>query len=230
MRGKSFNVGELAGVVVLTLLLSTLLLPMGNHAQARSYSSQLRGIHQGLVTFANSNKNWYAGVDASGNDAGITIEERYQLMMEGDFFTPEYAISPSEDDPLIHEWSETGTVTQDNYSYAMLQVPNPGARREEWKQTLNSQAIVMSDRNVGNMTDTFGIHSHGYRKQTGSYGCTSSSRLVDHWVGQILWNDNHVEFIETDSPDTQYGVVSNTSDNLFRSTGDNDALVIHSGN
>jgi hypothetical protein len=88
----------------------------------------------------------------------------------------------------------------------------------------------MSDRNVGNMTDTFGIHSHGYRKQTGSYGCTSSSRLVDHWVGQILWNDNHVEFIETDSPDTQYGVVSNTSDNLFRSTGDNDALVIHSGN
>ena len=231
MQSKSFNVGELTGVSILTLLLIALMLPMGESIQARSYySSQLRGIHQGLVTYANSNKNWYAGIDSSGNYAGIAVEERYQRLMEGDYFTPEYVINPYENDPMIHEWSGAGQVTSDHYSYTMLQVPQSGARREEWKQTLNSQAVVLSDRNVGTQTDTFGIRSPGYHIQTGAYGCTSRSRQVDHWVGDVLWNDNHVEFLETDSPDTHYDVFENQSDNLFRSAGDNDAYLIHTGN
>ena len=231
MANHSFDMRQFAGVAVLVVLMLALILPIGNEVQARSYySSQLRGIHQGLVTYANSNKNWFAGIDTDGNDAGISIEERYYILLEGDYFTPEYAISPHEDNSIIHEWSGAGAVTQDNYSYAMLQVPNPGARREEWQQSLNSQAIVVADRNVGTQIDTFGIQSHSYHTRTSTYGCTSTSRQVDHWVGNVLWNDNHVEFLETDSPDTQYGVVSNTSDNLFRSTGDNDALLIHSGN
>ncbi|MEO0477402.1 MAG: hypothetical protein AAF085_15765, partial [Planctomycetota bacterium] len=103
-------------------------------------SSQLRGIHQGLVTFANSNKNKFPGLAPDGTTINLRVEHRYQILLEGDFFTPEYAISPWETEPITPwEEGEGYAVTAANYSFAMLQLPknDNGGRRHEWSQTLN---------------------------------------------------------------------------------------------
>lgn len=257
MRSPSFRLFDLAAVLLLVFLLFVLTVPVGVEACASSRrmtnSTQLRGIHQGLVTYANSNKNWFAGLDRNGKyitldkykplwntssydppqQAGITVEDRYALLIQEDMFTPEYAISPMENDSAIHPWPESGPVTADHYSFAMLQVPEKGGRHAEWKQSLNSQAIVMSDRNAGSGLDTYGIwNSHTTSSKT--LGCSHNTKQpyinYKHWVGNVLWNDNHVELATTDSFETRYGPVENADDPLFRSAGEDDALLIHSGN
>lgn len=234
MQNKQMNLIDLATICVLSCLLFALCCPTGmamrSHAHASGYSTQLRGVHQGLVTFANSNKNWFPGINSDGVDYGIEIESRYFLLLDGDFFTPEYVINPSESDPNITEWSGQGPVTANNYSYAMLQLPASGGRREEWRQTLNSQAVVVADRNIGTPENAISIHTNGYWESSSTFGCSNNSRWVERWVGEVLWNDNHVAFSTTDTLDTRYGQVENLGDGLFVSATPNDALLIHSGN
>lgn len=216
----------IAAIVVLVIF--AILLPSTRAASQRMQSiTQLRAIHQGMVIFANSNKNYFPGFDSRGdvisNGAittgnsgdGNTPQARYWILLDGDYFTPEYAISPSETEPIVPYVS--GHVLADNYSYAMLSVmPNASGRAAEWTQSLNSQAIVLSDRNTGtngtNMVDS--VHS-------GSPGS---------WEGSVLWNDNFVSFERTQFFETKYdsGTV-NGNDNIFEDdgTGGYDAIMKH---
>lgn len=235
---------------VVALLIAILLPALGaarRTARTMQNSTQVRGIHMGLVTYANSNKNNFPGLASNGDiladgaqtgnsGDGSMPQARYWLLLDGDFFTPEYAISPSETDFNITEYFGSGPVTADNYSYAMLGYEKTGAvktdsfsgeqtysvemstagRVAEWKQTLNSQAIVMSDRNLGSdgTTAVDSIHS-------GSPG---------FWEGSVLWNDNHVSFETTQFFQTKYGSGNyNNNDNLFEEdgTGGYDALLVH---
>lgn len=238
MLRRQMNVFDLAAVLLLVVFLLALTVPV-NVASARSsrrsmHSTQMRGMHQGLITFANSNRNYFPGLDRTGDPAGLNVENRYQLLLDGNYFTPEYAISPMESDPSITEYAYTGAVTANNYSFAMLQVPHAGGRYTEWSATLNSQAVVMSDRNTGTEIDTYGIHNDRWESSS-LMGCSYNHRqpYVDagHWIGSVLYNDNHVTFIETDTlEDSKYGDVSVTADKLFSSPGENDALLVHTGN
>ena len=198
-----------------------------------SNSSQLRGVHQALVTYSNSNKNWFAGLDTRGQDAGVTVEERFYIMLDGDFFTPGYIVSPYEDDPTISEWPGSGVVTSRHYSFALLQIPPKGERRAEWSQTLNSQAVVVADRNTGTSTSTYGYHNARWTSKT-TFGCTHGQRQpyvkLNHWVGHVVWNDNAHGFETTDTLSTVYGITQNAQDKLFSASGDDDAYLIHSGN
>ena len=237
MNNKSFNLNELLGISFLSVLLLSLILPMSD-ASARTSrlmqnTTQLRGIHQGLVTYANSNKNWYPGLNSKGEDAGVTIEERMQAILQEYLCTPEYIVSPLEDDPSIHEWPGTGPVTSSHYSFALLQLPASGERRNEWSPTLNSQAIVIADRNSGTPISTYGYHNKRWTSST-TFGCTHNRRQpyanLNHWVGNVLWNDNHNGLETADTLATQYGGVVNPQDQLFSAAGDDDALLIHAGN
>ena len=139
-------------------------------------------------------------------------------MFEGDFITPEYAISPFETE-MITEWDSEASraVNTENYSFAMLQLPeqNSEGRRTEWGQTLNSQAIVVSDRNTGTKAKPSSIHTE----------------KPGEWAGSVLWNDNHVGFEQEDVFETKYGNGElNKADRLFESTGTHDAMMLHSGN
>lgn len=234
---SGFTLIELLVVISIIALLIAILLPaLGaarRTARRMQNSTQLRGIHQGLVTFANSNKNNFAGLNSSGtaladstaatgdSGSGDFIQARYWILLNGDFFTPEYAISPSETQSVTEyvepatgaapvEFNNTGIK---HYSYAMLQFnfggadlttdANPG-RSAEWAQTLNSQAIVVSDRNIGADTSTSGnlrsIHTDG----------------GGEWSGSVLWNDNHVAFENDPEFDTKYSNGSlNEDDFLF---------------
>ena len=217
------------GLVINLLLVIAILLPaLGasrRTAQRMQNSTQLRGIHQGLVTFANSNKNNFAGLDSRGDiladgvytgnsGDGSTPQARLWILLTGDFFTPEYAISPSETDPAIMQWFGSGPVTENNNSYAWLSFdaigssvdPATAGRAAEWSQSLNSQAIVLSDRNIGSnaTTSVDSIHS----LSPGS------------WRGSVLWNDNHVGFEPSHFFETRYANGSlNFGDNIFDDDG-----------
>ncbi len=240
MRKGSFNIVHLGIAVLVVVALLAILFPLlQSHQRDRRHrpeSSQLRGIFQGLVTYANSNKNWYPGLNSKGEyliadpitqdtplreqdilkpQFGIAVEGRYAILLHGEFFTPDYAISPSESDATIKPWSETGPLTAKHYSYAMLQVPEAGDRHDEWKQTLSSQAIVVSDRNTGTAELPNSIHSDG------SQG----------WMGRVLWNDNFVGFEASPVFETKYGKSQlNKNDHLFTADSTSDALMVHTGN
>ena len=97
----------------------------------------------------------------------------------------------------------------------MLQIPTEGGRHAEWAQTLNSQAIVLSDRNTATQANPASIHVDP----------------GDPWAGSVLWNDNHVGFEQEDVFETKYGHGElNEADRLFEATGTEEALMMHAGN
>ena len=209
-RKTGFTLIELLVVISIIALLIAILLPaLGaarRTARRMQNSTQLRGIHQGLVTFANSNKNNFAGLNSKGgalgnsnantggSGDGNTVEARYWILLNGDYFTPEYAISPSETEAITDYKEDVDLDVQaDNYSYAFLElgeITNPGdtpdspGRVAEWKQTLNSQAIVVSDRTLDD-TNYYSIHTENDGNE--------------NWAGSVLWNDNHVAYENSSS-------------------------------
>ncbi|MEM9348035.1 MAG: prepilin-type N-terminal cleavage/methylation domain-containing protein [Planctomycetota bacterium] len=247
-RRSGFTLIELLVVISIIALLIAILLPaLGaarRTARRMQNSTQLRGIHQGLVIFAQSNKTIFPGYNSKGeviqggvntgtSGQGDFVQARFWFLMTGDFFTPEYAISPSEteavvefefdgdpsDDKVEFTGDNGGTVT--HYSYAMLEIEAQGAnlpvttdsaaRFAEWKETLNSQAIVLSDRNLGNGTaeaDAQSIHGD----------------IEGDWAGSVLWNDNHVGFENTQLFETKFANgLLNDADNLFVANDNNGA-------
>ncbi|MFK7788356.1 MAG: type II secretion system protein [Phycisphaeraceae bacterium] len=239
-RKSGFTLIELLVVISIIALLIAILLPaLGaarRTARRMQNSTQLRGIHQGLVTFANSNKNNFAGLNSRGeallasaqntgnSGKGENVQARFWILLTGDYFTPEYAISPSETSNVT-PWVDTAAVNnvefvstaagEKNYSYAMLAftsnatgvVPNTdAARAAEWEQTLNSQAIVVSDRMIGaNEGSAYSVH-------------TSNEAANSQWAGSVLWNDNHVAFENEKTFETKYAnraLTGGAGDHLF---------------
>ncbi len=134
------------------------------------------------------------------------------LLLEGNYFTGEYAISPSETKAA---WTSSGatSLTSDNMSYAMLRLNDgtaladgdgPGLLGSEWQDTLNTEAAVLGDRNTGTNTTTAISSIH-------------TDENEGDWRGSVAWNDNHVVFETEPTLSTKYGQYNNSDgdDNLF---------------
>lgn len=243
LRGRGLTNVEIVVVAVLVAAVLAVLLPVLAGAFRRTTnepraSHQLRGIHQGIYVFAQSNKFYYPGLDSQGNPLpdgllttgnsgeGTTVEARFWILLRGDFLTPGYLIDAMETNPQIAEygheaadpdrvWAEMSRpVTARDNSYAMLAINDPGARWMEWRETANPQAVVLSDRNIGSADNPSSIHVQAGRP----------------WKGHAVWNDNHVGFEQQPTVVTKYSTsVVFPEDYLFAAESGDDAYLIHSG-
>ena len=255
---RAFTLIELLVVISIIALLIAILLPALSSARESARrmqsSTQMRGIHQGMFTFAQENKTWYPGVDSNGQPLrggtighsssnstyrngglGVNHARRLAVMLSSDYFPPEYVISPGDESRVLPDTSITTgqNVSTNNTSFAMLEINImdgninwaqnsgsltwvPSARGKEWRDTANSQAIVMSDRAIsdngtsGRVTNTSVINFHSIWTEKNS----------GEWAGSALRNDGSVTF--GNAPDDFTTSYSNgptyQNDHLFHDT------------
>lgn len=215
---RGLTIVELLVVIgILALLVGILLPALGaarRSATCTQNNTQVRGIHLSLVMYAQGNEGFLPGIDATGEVFKPRVEDRFEILLRGNYFTGEYLVAPEESRPV---WAG-GPVTFENYSYALLDIePERGARYAEWRETLNTQAVAVSDRNTGE--DAAENVSSLYSSQPG------------RWYGRVAWNDNHVTFESSHVLRTRYGKdgEENAADNLFEAQRPDDAKMIFSG-
>jgi len=211
-------------VIVFTIFAAfawVMLQPHG-HGMARARmenATRLRGIHQGVFQYAQSNDRKYPGL---GDDAGApfmghtdsdSTTSRLARLMDDDYFTGDFLVSPLENLTVA---TTASALHADNYSYALLQIshadPDADAGREtEWADTARSTAIIASDRLIGTLKNPASVHSE------------------DAWEGSVVWNDGHTSYERSIKvPETQYGdgpLLKN--DHLFVAEGESDAMMVH---
>jgi len=192
-------------------------------AQKIQNNTQLRGIHQGMVIFAQANKagsqeGYFPGLSPQGEIKTTKHGDKFLIMLEANLFTSEYIINPL--DQGREAWTvKEGDLTTKHYSYALLQIndaEDDKGRHQEWRETINSRAIVLSDRNTK------------AGKERGSLW-TDTDPEAEGWHGAAVHNDNSTRF-EQDSifEETKYGEGEvNEKDGLFEAAGAFDAMMTY---
>jgi prepilin-type N-terminal cleavage/methylation domain-containing protein len=251
---NAFTLIELLVVISIIALLIGILLPVlssaRNSARQMVNSTQLRNIHQGMVSFSQGNRTgggdgWFPGLGptgdihdgfAAGDDfqaategAGGTIngDDRLAILLNENSVLPEMLLNPNdrEFEPAeANGATDAENFSWENFTYGMSSLGNVAStnadwfltasynfnigRRLEWKETMNSRAVVLADLNTGGATSTWDDATDS------SYWTTEDS---GDWRGSIVMNDNSVSF--QSSPilgTTQYATYDTQSgDNIF---------------
>ena len=185
--------GVFASVAILTVLFLPAINSARTTARQMQNSTQLRGVHQAMVTYAQGNEFWFPGATPDGKvNENAAISNRHGSIMqlqEDDFFEAEYNISPGEIDPSVSSLGLAATTPLERGSYAALEYATDGVGKNlstlgmhEWRDTMYTRIILLSDRNTRTAIETQSIWSS------------------DHWTGAVVFGDNHVQFELSDGP------------------------------
>lgn len=118
-------------------------------------------------------------------------------MLGGKIVPPAFIVSPL-DGGKRSQWDPgkdwTTKVSHRNYSYALLELYKPDSeyksglernyRSQDWTNSGNARAIVVTDRNLGK----------GAEKDNEKDKGAGSIHNADKWEGSTAYNDGHTEF------------------------------------
>ncbi|HYE63650.1 MAG TPA: prepilin-type N-terminal cleavage/methylation domain-containing protein [Phycisphaerales bacterium] len=196
-------------------------------------STQVRGIHQGLVMWAQNSKDQYpvpSDYDKMNTTLQVPAAEKdttsniISILIYNGFFGPELCVSPAESNPAIKQMANyqysnptsaasPGTALWDpafnadftaatggHFSYAHLMPA--GERRADWSNTFSATTAVVSNRGPQVQSVTYSaahVPMPTFR--------ANSNTLAIHggrttWEGNVVYNDNHVNFETRMAPDT----------------------------
>jgi len=216
-RKEAFTLIELLVVISIIALLIGILLPVlasaRNAALQGKNTTRVRGIQQGCHQYSQSNNGKYPGLD---NDESTYADyynasRRFQLLLDGNFVTADYLVSPVEQQKQPNSQLAASPTPTDHFSYVMLKIGPRDisggiwhfGRRAEWSSNVNSQAVMIYDRNTatGTGSDARSIHSDR------------------DWRGSVAFGDGHAQF-ESDNvldKETSYSAHTNAqgTDDLF---------------
>lgn len=203
---RGFTLIELLVVISIISLLIGILLPALGAARRAALrvksSNNARSVGQAMIVFGDTNNGYYPGLDTKNNllpadriegsaANGSTPGSRYVLLLTRNHIVGETIISPFEQKT---EWRTTGQdIDSTYYSYAMLALDLDGdderdaaGRVAEWRNTFNTRAVLLADRNTGSDAD-------------GSISSVHTETDGGDWRGTVLWGAGHVVF-ETGHP------------------------------
>lgn len=212
VKSRGFSIPELAiCVVVLAALVALVMLARAQRprrgAQRMENNTRLRGIHQGLVQYAQSNGQAFAGLGTDPTtypDRNFALaSERYRLLLDQNLFTGEYLVSPLEAGKTI--WT-TGPLTTANLSFALLDIAAGTAREKEWSHyDADTLAAIVSDRSK--------VIDPTLRRM--SVHVSTKTAATNDWRGGVGWNDNHVSYEDDALVKTRYDELKTEQDDLF---------------
>jgi hypothetical protein len=233
-NAHGFTRSELVVTVMIVVALAAVLIPaIARLTQPpRGHGlSQVRGIHQGMVIYAESNNHYLPGLNAEGvglpdgprtgfSGPGTSPAARMWIMLNGNYFTGDLCINPVDSTKV--RWT-SGAVRREHFSFAMLEIGGPGARRESWRDAANPQAVLVGDRALSAGADVSGgaVPADTIR----SVWTTKNGK----WKGELVWADNHAGFTDTPVQPTRYGDAPFDADYLFEPLGTDDAFLIYDG-
>ena len=228
-RRRGFTLVELGIVLVVVAAVAMLVLPMlGGHRCGRGCgnrsmkdSSQVRGVHQGLVMWAQNSQDRYplpslldvkdATIAAPAESKDTTADIMSILIFNG-FFGPELCISPAEANSAIKQMTDYTYSSPPKAADPANALWDPAFRADftskEGGHFSYAHMQFGHGARMGTWANTFSATQAavGNRgpKVTGPDGKgwshdTASNTLLIHggrttWEGNIAYNDNHVNF------------------------------------